>query len=53
MQLHVQMENDQYTKLREAIRDLGFKTISEWVRAQARQAIREAKQQRVLEKHDK
>ena len=53
MQIHVQIENDHYTKLREALRDLGFKTVSEWVRAQARQAIREAKQQRVLEKQDK
>lgn len=51
MQLHVELENDQYTKLRKALRDLGFKTISEWVRAQARQAIREAKQQRMLEEH--
>lgn len=52
MQLHVQLENDQYTKLRKAIRDLGFKTISEWVRAQARQALQDAKRQRMLEEYD-
>ena len=45
MQLHVELENDQYTKLRKAIRFLGFKTISEWVRAHARQAIRDAEQE--------
>lgn len=48
MQLHVELENDQYTKLRKAIRFLGFKTISEWVRAQARQAIRDAEQEASL-----
>jgi len=53
VQLHVQLENDQYTKLRKAIRDLGFKTISEWVRAQARQTILEAKQQRIAEGDEK
>jgi hypothetical protein len=53
MQLHVQFEDDQYTKLRKALRDLGFETISEWVRAQARQALQEAKQQRMLEEHNR
>jgi hypothetical protein len=52
MQLHVELQNDQYTKLRKAIKILGFKTISEWVRAQARQALQDAKRQRMLEEHD-
>lgn len=49
IQLHVDLENRQYITLRSAIKFLGFRTVSEWVRSCARAAIQEARCQGMFE----
>ena len=44
MQIHVEVENDQYKRFRAAIVKLGYKTVSAFVREKIRGAIREAKE---------
>jgi len=44
MQLHVEVDSKQIQKFKAAVRVLGYRTMSEFIREQIRQAIREAQE---------
>jgi len=51
MQLHVELENSQYEQFRNAIKELGYRTMSEFVREKVRWAIQEARAHRTRRSH--
>lgn len=42
MQLHVELEDSQYSKFQLAVKKLGYRTVSEYIREQVRAAIKQA-----------
>lgn len=42
MQLHIELENSQAQKFRLAVKKLGYRTMSEYMREQVRLAIKKA-----------
>jgi len=44
LQIHVEVENDQYKRFRAAIKKLGYKTVSAFVREKIRNVIKEAEE---------
>lgn len=46
MQLHIDLDDGQYKRFRAAIKKLGYKTVSAFVREKVRNAIKEAGEKR-------